>query len=96
MIASDPKTLDTMTLEVEDFNGQIRRRATGIPRSATVNDLIESISSELQLPRHDPHGRDILYGARTTDGDMLNPTDEVGDVLEDEQVVTLTTSVTAG
>ena len=38
----------------------------------------------------------VRYGARTPDGDMLNPTDQVGDVLEDEQVVTLTTSVTAG
>ena len=87
---------DTMTLEVEDFNGQVRRKANGIPRTATVNDLVESVTTQMQLPEEDSQGRQILYGARTADGNMLNPTEQVGDVLQDEEVVTLTTSVTAG
>jgi hypothetical protein len=91
MIASD-----TMTLEVEDFTGQIRRRASGIPRTATVNDLVDSIRSEMALPDQDAQGRPIQYGATTSEGEMLNATDLVGDVLQDEQVVTLTKSVTAG
>ena len=45
MIASE-----TMTLEVEDFTGQVRRRARDIPRTATVSDLVESIRSEIDLP----------------------------------------------
>jgi len=91
MIASD-----TMTLEVEDFHGQIRRRAPGIPRTTTISDLVESIRDEMQLPDQDAQGRPIQYGATTTEGEVLNATDLIGDVLEDEQVVTLTKSVTAG
>jgi hypothetical protein len=86
----------TMTLEVEDFTGQVRRRAPGIPRTATVSDLIESIQGEMQLPQQDAQGRPIQYGALTARGEMLNATDQLGDVLEDEEVVTLSKSVTAG
>jgi hypothetical protein len=86
---------DTMTLEVEDFTGQIRRRASGIPRDATINDLVESVRSEMQLPEQDAQGRPVVYGA-TARGTVLNPTDHVGDVLDDQEVVTLTKSVTAG
>ena len=86
----------TMTLEVEDFTGQVRRRAPGIPRTATVSDLVESIRSELSLPDQDASGRAIQYAAITSRGEMLNSTDEVGLVLEEEEVVTLTKSVTAG
>lgn len=91
MIASS-----TMTLDVEDFTGQVRQRAAGIPRTATVSDLIDSIRSELQLPDQDAQGHPIQYGALTSRGDMLNATDQLGDVLDDEEVVTLTKSVTAG
>ena len=87
---------DTMTLDVEDFTGQVRRRARGIPRSATVNDLVDSVRSEMQLPDQDAQGRPIQYGAMSSQGDMLNATDQLGEVLENEQVVTLTKSVTAG
>ena len=86
----------TMTLEVEDFTGQVRRRAPGIPRTATVNDLVESIRSEMQLPDQDAQGRPIQYGAISSRGEMLYATDQVGDVLDEEEVVTLSKSVTAG
>ena len=86
----------TMTLEVEDFTGQIRRRATGIPRTATVSDLVDSLRGEMHLPDQDAQGRPIQYGALSSSGDMLNSTDQVGEVLGDEDVVTLTKSVTAG
>ncbi len=86
----------TMTLEVEDFTGQMRRRAPGVPKNATVSDLVESIRSEMQLPDQDAQGRPIQYGALTARGEMLNATDQLGDVLEEDEVVTLSKSVTAG
>ncbi len=86
----------TMTIDVEDFTGQVRRRARGIPRNAMVGDLVESIRGEMQLPEHDAQGRPIQYSALTAGGEMLNATDRVGDVLEEEELVTLTKSVTAG
>ena len=87
---------NTMTLEVEDFTGQIRNRASGIPRTATVDDLVESIQGEMQLPDQDAGGRPIQYGVLSSSGEMLNATDKIGDVLEDAELVTLTKSVTAG
>ncbi len=87
---------EKMTLDVQDFTGQVRHRARGIPRSATVSDLVDSLRSELQLPDHDAQGRPIQYGALTSAGDMLNATDRLGEVLEDEEAVTLAKSVTAG
>lgn len=90
------RTTDTMTLEVEDFTGQVRRRARGIPRSATVSELVDSLRGEMQLPDQDAQGRPIQYGALTAHGEMLNATDQLGEVLEDEQTITLTKSVTAG
>ena len=86
----------TMSVKVQDFTGQISYRASEIPRTASVYELLESISGEIQLPNRDAQGRPILYGARSANGEMLNPTDLVGDVLQDEEEVTLTKSVTAG
>ncbi len=86
----------TMRLQIEDFTGQFSRQASGIPRNASIGDLVDSVSSEMQLPQRDAQGRPILYGARSTRGEMLNPTDLVGDVLDNEETLTLTKSVTAG
>jgi hypothetical protein len=86
----------TMTLEVEDFVSQVRRRASGIPRSATASELVDSIRSEMALPDQDAQGRPVQYGLMTSAGEMLNATDQLGEILEDDAVVTLTKSVTAG
>jgi hypothetical protein len=86
----------TMTLEVEDFTGHVRRRASGVPRDATISDFVAALSRQMQLPDLDSQGRPILYGARTRDGDVLNATDRLGDVVQDEAVVQLTKTVTAG
>lgn len=88
--------INTMTLGVEDFTGQVQRRASGIPRSATVSELVDAIRGEMQLPDQDAQGRPIQYGAMTAQGEMLNATDEIGAVLSNEETVTLTKSVTAG
>ena len=88
--------METMTLEVEDFTGQVRRRARGVPRDATVSEFVSSVTQELRLPDIDAQGRPILYGAIASSGDVLNPGDRLADVLADEDVVTLTKAVTAG
>lgn len=86
----------TMSLEVEDFLGQQRQRASGIPRDATVGDVISNLSRQLGLPEQDAQGRPIHYGARTQEGDVLNAGDRIDDVLVDTQTIQLTKSVTAG
>jgi hypothetical protein len=86
---------DTISVTVEDFTGQIRRRARGIPTDATVGDLVASLMHELRLPANDSQGRPLTYSARAR-GESLTESDRVGDVLVEDDVVTLTQNVTAG
>jgi hypothetical protein len=85
----------TMSLMVEDFTGQVRHKASGIPRDASLGEVITSVASRLRLPLNDAQGRPVTYAARAR-GASLNESDRVGDVLEENEVVTLTQNVTAG
>jgi hypothetical protein len=85
----------TVNLVVEDFTGQMRYKAPRIPRDATVGEVISSVASRLRLPLNDSQGRPVTYQARAR-GASLDETDRVGDVLEENEVVTLTQNVTAG
>ena len=85
----------TMSLLVEDFTGQVRHKASGIPRDAALGEVITSVASRLRLPLNDAQGRPVTYAARAR-GASLNESDRVGDVLEENEVVTLTQNVTAG
>ncbi len=87
---------DPLAINVEDMTGNLNKRAAGIPRDASIDELIASLSHALGMPEMDAQGNPILYGLRTSDGDPLNPTDRVGDVLQPDDTVTLTKSVTAG
>jgi hypothetical protein len=86
----------TMNFLVEDFTGQVRRRASKVPCDATIAEVMASLSQELALPDMDTQGRPIIYGARSSRGEVLNGSDRLGDVLEEDEVVTLTKNVTAG
>lgn len=86
---------ETMTLFVEDFTGQVRHRASGVPRDATLGELITSVTNRLRLPANDTQGRPVTYAARAR-GASLAEGERVGDVLEENEVVTLTQNVTAG
>jgi hypothetical protein len=86
---------DTISVTVEDFTGQIRRRARGIPKDAIVADLVAGLMHELRLPVNDSQGRPLTYAARAR-GESLTESDRVGDVLVEDDVVTRTQNVTAG
>jgi hypothetical protein len=85
----------TIDLVVEDLSGQVRRRARGVPRQATVGDLVSGLTREMRLPANDLQGRPLTYGARAR-GESLAESDRVGEVLDSEEVVTLVQNVTAG
>lgn len=85
----------TMSVMVEDFTGQVRHKASGIPRDASVGELMVSVTRKLRLPLNDSQGRPVTYAARAR-GVSLNEGDRVGDVLEENETVTLTQNVTAG
>jgi hypothetical protein len=87
---------DAISLDVEDFTGSVSRRASGIPKDATIAELVDSLAEQLHLEQQDANGRPVMYGAQSADGFVLNPSDRVGDVLRQDDVVRLTKSVTAG
>ena len=89
-------TTATMSLTVEDFTGQVTRRAKNVSRDGQVGELVSSLTQQLHLPEIDASGRPVRYGARSSRGEVLNYSDRIGDVLEEEDVITLTKSVTAG
>jgi hypothetical protein len=84
-----------LTLEIEDLTGQVRHRVQADPRMH-VAEFVQGAEQQLHLPEIDASGRPVRYGARSSDGDVLNPTDRLGDVVRPGAVVTLTKSVTAG
>lgn len=90
-----PVAEKTMSLVVEDFTGQVRHKASGVPREATMGEVVTSLASRLGLPVNDSSGRPVTYAARAR-GASLNDGDRVGDVLAENEVVTLTQNVTAG
>jgi hypothetical protein len=85
----------TMDLVLEDFTGQLRYKAPRVPRDATVGELISNVAGRLRLPLNDSQGRPVTYAARAKGASLLE-SDRVGDVLEQNEVVTLTQNVTAG
>jgi hypothetical protein len=85
----------TLTLTFEDFTGQ-RIRASEIPPDSLVNDVLQEVTGDLCLRDIDDDGRPVAYHATTDDGVVLNPSDRIGDLVRDEQIVNLTKTVTAG
>ena len=90
-----PVAEKTMSLTVEDFTGQVRHKASGIPREATMGEVVTSLAAKLGLPFNDAQGRPVTYAARARGG-SLGDGERVGDVLVENEVVTLTQNVTAG
>lgn len=86
----------TLDFEVVDQVGHVRRRARRVPKDATVSELVTNFARDLALAEIDADGHPVLYGARSSRGDVLNGSDRLGDVIEQDEVVTLTRSVTAG
>jgi hypothetical protein len=85
----------TIDLVVEDLSGQMRRRARGVSRKATIGEFVSGLTSEMRLPANDLQGRPLTYGARAR-GESLVESDRIGDVLEPDDVVTLVQKVVAG
>ena len=85
----------TLSVRVEDSTGQIRRRARGVPSDATVGDFMSSLLRDMRLPGNDSQGRPLTYAARAN-GESLLESDRVGDVLKEDDMVTVTPNVTAG
>jgi len=91
----EPPRRKRMPLVIEDMTGQVRHNVEADP-DMPVAQFVQDAEVQLRLPEIDASGRQVRYGARTSDGDVLNPTDRLGDVVRPDGRVTLTKAVTAG
>jgi hypothetical protein len=56
---------------------------------------MSSLLRDMRLPGNDSQGRPLTYAARAN-GESLLESDRVGDVLKEDDMVTVTPNVTAG
>ena len=69
---------DTITITARDVTGQ-RRTSYEIPRSSSVNDLIDRVGDRMNLLREDADGRPITwYRPPRTRGQSAPPQRERG------------------
>lgn len=87
-------SVELLELEIEDMTGQVRRKVRA-PRDMTVNEFVADAQRALNQPDEEG-GQSIIYGARSGHGDSLNPTDRIGEILANQETVTITRNVTAG
>lgn len=92
---------DTIRLKAQDVSGQKRAEVKG-PVDALVQDFIRSCLSSMSLPDNDVENRPLnyrafrLFGESEGEGEHLNASDRVGDVLQEDDTVVLQPDVTAG
>lgn len=87
---------EMMTISARDITGQ-RRTSYEIPRSSSVNELIDRIGDRMNLPREDAEGRPITWHARhEREGRSLYRSEVVGDALQDSDEIRLQPEISAG
>ena len=87
---------DDLRVHASDVTGQ-RSKLTRAPRNATVGEWIQTLIGELPLKRKDDSGQPRVYRAQLErNGRQLNPSELVGEVLEEGDHVVLQPNVDAG
>ena len=87
----------TLGLRVSDVTGQKSARASAVPLSSTIGELVQGLLAKMGLARADADGRPLQYYARLErEGRHLNGSELVGDSLQDDDELTLTPNIEAG
>ncbi|HVO28047.1 MAG TPA: hypothetical protein VMW56_30955 [Candidatus Margulisiibacteriota bacterium] len=87
----------TLGLKVSDVSGQKAVRATAVPLTSTIGELVQGLLAKLGLARHDAEGRPLHYHARLErEGRHLNGSELVGDSVQDGDELTLAPNIEAG
>lgn len=92
------QVLDFPDLKVQatDVTGQ-RSKTARAPHNATVGEWVRTLVGELSLKRKDASGNPHVYRARLErEGRHLNPSEIVGEALEEGDHVVLQPNVDAG
>jgi len=87
---------DDFRVRASDVTGQ-RSKSARAPRDATVGEWVKTVVGTLGLRPRDDAGNPQVYRARLErEGRHLNPSEIVGEVLEEGDAVVLHPNVDAG
>ena len=87
----------TMGLRFTDVSGQKAVRATAVPASFTIRELVQKLIVKMGLSRNDVEGRPLNYQARLDrEGRHLNGSETVGDALLEDDEIVLAPNIDAG
>lgn len=88
---------DTIDLVVSDVSGQKRVKASSVPRSSTIDEMVHELLVKLGLRRDDADGHAVSWRLRLDrEARHLNGDELVGDALAPDDLVTLHPSADAG
>lgn len=87
----------TLGLRVSDVSGQKAVRASAVPASLTIGELVHGLLAKMGLARNDVEGRPLNYQARLNrEGRHLRSVETVGDSLREDDEIVLTPNIDAG
>jgi uncharacterized protein YwlG (UPF0340 family) len=87
----------TLGLQVSDVTGQKVVKASSVPFSSTIGELVDGLLAKMGLARIDAQGRPLNYYARLErEGRHLNGSERVGEALQQGDELTLTPNIDAG
>jgi len=87
----------SLGLRVSDVSGQKTVKASSIPLSATIGEVVDGLLAKMGLARIDAQGRPLNYYARLErEGRHLNGSETVGESLQEGDELTLTPNIDAG
>jgi hypothetical protein len=98
-ITMDPAATrdDGLDLMVSDVSNQKSARVRGVPRDATVGEVIRRSLDRLRLAQHDTQGRSLTWQARLDrEARRLHASDLVSEVLRPGDLLTLEPNIDAG
>ncbi len=88
-----------LNVMVRDVSGQksARVRLRQQDMESTVGELLTDVTSDLELSSTDSNGRPLAYQPRLErEGRHLHVSERIGDVLKDQDTLTLQPSIDAG
>jgi len=87
----------TVGLKISDVSGQKAVRASAVPLTSTIGELVQGLLAKMGLARNDAEGRPLHYYARLErEGRHLNASELVADSVQDGDELTLTPNIEAG
>lgn len=86
-----------LTLEATDVSQQKVRRMRDVQPDLTVQEIIEPLLAQMNLPQNDPEGRPVTYQALLErEGRHLQSWERVGDALQSGDRLVLQPNIDAG